>query len=200
MGEQPNKASCPLTTEVRGRAGIITFSRPDLKNPLSSGTLDALEEALSSPEMKGADRIIITGSGGTFASGANIREVAELTPETAGAFGRRGQMLMLSISRMETPVIAAIDGFCMGGALDLAVACRARIASPRSVFAHPGPRLGIITGWGGTQFLPRLIGEKRALDILLTARSVSADEALSMGLIDAVSDDPLETALRFETK
>lgn len=199
MPDRPTPPDAPLTTEVRGRAGVITFSRPELKNPLSSETLDALEAALTSPDMKNTERIVLTGSGDTFAAGANIREVAALTPDTAGEFGRRGQMLMLSISRMEVPVLAAIDGFCMGGALDLAVACTARIASPRSVFAHPGPKLGIITGWGGTQFLPRLIGEKRALEMLLTARSVSAVEALSIGLIDAVSEDPLDTALRFET-
>ncbi len=200
MMERPTDLPPPVTTEVRGKAGVITFSRPELKNPLSAETLEALETALRSYEFADVERIVVTGSGDTFAAGANIREVAALTPETAKEFGRRGQLLMLFISRMEKPVIAAIDGFCMGGALDLAVACRARIASPGSVFAHPGPKLGIITGWGGTQLLPRLIGEKRALEMLLTARNVTADEALEIGLIDAVSDDPLETALRFETE
>jgi enoyl-CoA hydratase/carnithine racemase len=90
--------------------------------------------------------------------------------------------------------IAAINGFCFGGALDLALACERRIASPNAVFSHPGVTLGIITGWGGTQRLPRLIGEARALEMFITARRVTASEALETGLIDGISNDPLETA------
>ena len=190
-----------IEIERKGKAGVIRFARPERKNPLSVETLEALREAVL--ELQGdasLERIVITGSGDTFAAGANIREVAELNPETARPFGKRGQDLMLLIHRSSKPVIAAIDGYCMGGALDLATACRHRIASPRSVFAHPGPKLGIITGWGGTQFLPRLIGEKRALGMLLTGRLVSATEALDLGLVDALAEDPFELALRFEAQ
>ena len=102
---------------------------------------------------------------------------------------------MQQIYNSEKFTVAAIDGFCMGGALDLALSCKKRIASPRSIFAHPGARLGIITGWGGTLFLPRLIGRKKALEILLTAKKVSAGEALKIGLIDEISKKPLEKAL-----
>lgn len=187
-----------VSTETIGRTGVIRFSRPEAKNPLSLATLEELEKALAAFRNAGVSRIVITGSGDTFASGANIREVAALDPDSARDFGRRGQELMLSVLRSEVPVTAAIDGYCFGGALDLAVACRHRIASPRSVFCHPGPKLGIITGWGGTQFLPRLIGEKRAMEMLLTAKTVDADEALRIGLIDAVDDDPLKTALTYD--
>ncbi|HUF04504.1 MAG TPA: enoyl-CoA hydratase/isomerase family protein [Aridibacter sp.] len=188
----------PVVTERAGAAGVIRFVRPESKNPLSVETLDALESALASLAAGSPERIVITGSGDTFASGANIREVAALDPEAAGEFGRRGQELMLRIKDFPVPVIAAIDGFCFGGALDLAVACRYRIASERSKFCHPGPKLGIITGWGGTQLLPRLIGDKRALEMLLTAKIVDAPEALRIGLIDLVDEDPVGAALGFE--
>jgi enoyl-CoA hydratase len=198
--EMPDQSG-PISIEHRGPAALVCFTRPELKNPLSVETLEALSAGL---EMllgdDSVERVVITGSGDTFAAGANIREVAALDERSASAFGKRGQDLMLRIYRSEKPVIAAIDGYCMGGALDLAVACRHRIASGRSSFAHPGPRLGIITGWGGTQFLPRLIGEKRALEMLLTARIVDAKEALKIGLIDAIDDDPVELALRFEAQ
>ncbi|REJ78837.1 MAG: enoyl-CoA hydratase/isomerase family protein [Acidobacteria bacterium] len=190
-----NGTDSPVSIEKKYAAGIIRFLRPEQKNPLSVETLDALESVLRTLICESVERIIITGSGDTFASGANIREVAVLDPETARDFGQKGQELMLSIARSPIPVIAAIDGYCFGGALDLAVACAKRVASERSVFCHPGPKLGIITGWGGTQFLPRLIGEKRALDMLLTARTVGADEALEMGLIDQINPDPLQAAL-----
>lgn len=188
----------PVAIEKRGAACVIRFVRPEAKNPLSVETLDALEAALDSLIAESPGRIIITGSGDTFASGANIREVAALDPDSAGEFGRRGQGLMLKIGEFPVPVIAAIDGYCFGGALDLAVACRYRIASSRSKFCHPGPKLGIITGWGGTQFLPRLIGEKRALEMLLTAKIVHTQEALRIGLIDLIDEDPVEAALVYE--
>jgi enoyl-CoA hydratase/carnithine racemase len=94
--------------------------------------------------------------------------------------------------------IAAINGYCFGGALDLAVACRHRIASPNAQFAHPGVSLGIITGWGGTQRLPRLIGETPTLEMLLTAGRFDAEWALRRGLVDEIADDPLEYALDIE--
>ncbi|MCO6511491.1 MAG: enoyl-CoA hydratase/isomerase family protein [Aridibacter famidurans] len=188
----------PVALERVGEACVIRFARPEAKNPLSVETLDALESALDSLLSESPKRIVITGSGDTFASGANIREVAALDPDSAGEFGRRGQDLMLKIRRIPVPVIAAIDGYCFGGALDLAVACRRRIASTRSKFCHPGPKLGIITGWGGTQLLPRLIGEKRALEILLTGKIVDAEEALRMGLIDLIDEDPVAAALSYQ--
>jgi enoyl-CoA hydratase len=196
-----SKVSGPISIEKQGTAAVVRFTRPELKNPLSIETLEALSAALR--ELLGDDsvaRVVITGSGDTFAAGANIREVAALDENTARAFGRRGQELMLRIYKSDKLVLAAVNGYCMGGALDLAVACRYRIASKRSRFAHPGPKLGIMTGWGGTQFLPRLIGEKRALEMLLTARTVDAVEALKIGLIDAIDDDPVELALRFEAQ
>jgi enoyl-CoA hydratase/carnithine racemase len=124
-----------------------------------------------------------------------LNEIAQLNQKTAREFGQRGQNLMQRIYHSRRLTIAAVDGFCMGGALDLALSCRTRIASPRSVFAHPGANLGIMTGWSGTQILPRLIGEARALEMFLTAKRVSADEALRINLIDKISPNPLADSL-----
>lgn len=188
----------PVAIERVGKSCVIRFARPEAKNPLSVETLDALESALDSLVSESPECIVITGSGDTFASGANIREVAALDPEAAAVFGKRGQDLMLKIREFPVPVIAAIDGYCFGGALDLAVACRQRVSSSRSKFCHPGPKLGIITGWGGTQLLPRLIGEKRALEMLLTGKIVDAQEALRIGLVDLIDEDPVSAALSYQ--
>lgn len=185
-----------IIVEKIGTAAVLRFNRPAAKNPLSVETLQTLERlyaALNSDA--NLEKIIFTGSGDTFASGANLKEVAALTVETAREFGLRGQNLMQSIYNSEKLTVAVVDGFCMGGALDLALSCRRRIASPRSIFAHPGASLGIITGWSGTQLLPRLIGKKKAFEIFLTAKKVPADEALQIGLIDKISANPLQFAL-----
>jgi enoyl-CoA hydratase len=185
-----------ITINFLPNAALLRFNRPETKNPLSVSTLAEIERALDWLEAdEKIKTIIFTGSGGTFASGANLNEVAKLDENSARAFGRRGQSLLQRIYDSEKFTVAAIDGFCMGGALDLALSCRRRIASPRSIFAHPGASLGIITGWSGTQILPRLIGKKRALEMFLTAKRVATDEALAIGLIDEISENPLETAI-----
>jgi enoyl-CoA hydratase/carnithine racemase len=107
-----------------------------------------------------------------------------------------GQGLMSAIDQFPAPVYAAISGYCMGGGLDLALACHHRIASPQAVFGHRGAALGLITGWGGTQRLPRLIGKGRALEMFVAAEKVAAAPALRMGLADAIARDPVAEAVR----
>jgi enoyl-CoA hydratase/carnithine racemase len=136
-------------------------------------------------ELSGA---VITGSKLTFAAGAEIAEVARLTAGDAFAFSRRGQAVLGTIAASAKPVVAAIRGYCIGGGLDLALACHARIAAADAVFAHPGVRLGIITGWGGTQRLPRLIGRGGAMEMLVTGGRICASEALAWGLVGKVSE------------
>jgi enoyl-CoA hydratase/carnithine racemase len=102
---------------------------------------------------------------------------------------------MQAIDHFPVPVIAAIRGYCMGGAMDLALACDFRIAAPNAVFGHRGASLGMMTGWGGTQRLPRLIGKARAMQMFLLAEMVKAEEALKIGLADAIAEDPLQSAL-----
>jgi len=137
-------------------------------------------------ELAGA---VITGTERAFAVGAEISELANLTPASAVEFAHRGQSVMRTVANSPKPIIAATRGYCMGGGLDLALACHARIASSDAVFAHPGGSLGIITGWGGTQRLPRLIGRGRALDMLVTGRRLDAREAFAYGLVHKIADE-----------
>ncbi|MDQ3634502.1 MAG: enoyl-CoA hydratase/isomerase family protein [Acidobacteriota bacterium] len=191
----------PIMTSIIGKIGIIRFIRPKAKNPLSIKTLKILKQSFKQfDSFSKIDAIIFTGSGNTFASGANIKEVAVLDEKIAVQFGEYGQSLMQKIYYSRKQTIAAIDGFCMGGALDLAISCKMRIASPKSFFAHPGAKLGIITGWSGTQILPRLIGRKNALEIFITAKRVDAFEALRIGLIDEISENPLAKAIKKVSK
>lgn len=177
------------------RFRIVTFNRPQIRNPLSINVVDQLQVVVrQAGDTTTVDTLIFTGRDGVFASGADLREIAEVTPDGAREFAVRGQALMNSIAGLKIETVAAIDGFCFGGALDLALACRKRIASPRSMFAHPGVGLGIITGWGGTQRLPRLIGQANAMEMFLTAAPVDADTALRMGLVDEIAEDPLDQA------
>ncbi|HQU93256.1 MAG TPA: enoyl-CoA hydratase/isomerase family protein, partial [Pyrinomonadaceae bacterium] len=177
-----------------GTAMILRFTRPEIRNPLSVSVLDALTDVvLSLDENVGA--LILTGSDDVFASGADLREIAGVTGETAAEFAKRGQRLMNTIAMLQAKTIAAVNGYCYGGALDLTLACDSRIASPNAEFCHPGGGLGIMTGWGGTQRLPRLVGEAAALELFLTGKRVSADEALRMGLIDQIAADPLTAAI-----
>jgi enoyl-CoA hydratase len=137
-------------------------------------------------ELAGA---VITGTERAFSVGADISEIANLTPALAFEFSRYGQSVMRSVANSPKPVVAAIRGYCMGGGLDLALACHARIASRDAAFAHPGGSLGIITGWGGTQRLARLIGRSRALEMLIAGRRLDAEEAFACGLIQKIDDD-----------
>jgi enoyl-CoA hydratase/carnithine racemase len=107
-----------------------------------------------------------------------------------------GQILMREIESFPAPIYAAISGYCMGGGLDLALACHHRIASPHAIFGHRGAALGLITGWGGTQRLPRLIGKAAALQMFVAADKLSATHALRIGLLDAIADDPVAETIR----
>jgi enoyl-CoA hydratase/carnithine racemase len=157
---------------------------------LEMAVLDALDREVvrlaEASELAGA---VITGSELAFAAGAEIAEVARLTPRVALAFARRGQEVLGRIASSAKPVVAAIRGYCIGGGLDLALACHARIAAADAVFAHPGVRRGIITGWGGTQRLPRLIGRGPALEMLITGSRIRSREASPWGLVSKVSAD-----------
>lgn len=186
----------PFAVERFHACLIVKFIRPKARNPLSIAALKLLHRFVdlhfSSPDFK---KFIFTGTDDVFASGADLREIAKVTTETAREFAERGQSLMKKIADSPKLTIAAVNGFCFGGALDLALSCKRRIASPNAVFCHPGANLGIITGWGGTQRLPRLVGEARALEMFLTAKQIGAQEALRIGLINAISENPLAAAL-----
>jgi enoyl-CoA hydratase/carnithine racemase len=140
--------------------------------------------------------MVITGNQKFFSAGADLQEIAQLDGPNAYAFSRLGQSLMAEIANFPAPVYAAISGYCMGGGLDLALACHWRVASPHTVFGHRGAALGLMTGWGGTQRLPRIVGKSRALEMFVAAEKVHAREALQIGLIDLVADDPVAESIR----
>ncbi len=187
-----------LIREIVGATMIVRFNRPEVRSPLSIEALDALSEIVEDVDTRVEIRsLIFTGVNNVFASGADLKEIAQVaTKEGARAFARRGQELMGRIAGLECVTVAAVNGLCFGGALDLALACKRRIATSDALFAHPGVDLGIITGWSGTQRLPRLIGQAKALEMFFTAKRVDAREALSIGLIDAIDEDPISLALR----
>ena len=135
--------------------------------------------------------LIVTGAGGVFSAGADLNEVAALDATTAYEFSRRGQALLASLGEVAPVTIAAIDGYCLGGGLDIALACDLRYATPRSTFQHPGAKRGIITGWGGTQRLPRLIGADETRRMLITGDRIDAQGAFRIGLINRICDDAL---------
>jgi enoyl-CoA hydratase len=158
-----------VVTEVSDSIAIVRFNRPAERNPLSLATLQELKSTTSALFSRdNVQAVIFTGTDDIFASGANIRELAQLDSEAALKFSKFGQELFQTIADARQLTIAAINGYCMGGALDLALACDLRVASKSAVFSHPGARLGIITGWGGTQKLPRIIGRARAIELFAT--------------------------------
>lgn len=179
-----------IITETFGSAFVIRFNRPEIRSPLSVHVLNEIDEILDAvgPEI---ERLIFTGVDGVFASGADLREIAEMPVDSVRSFAERGQRLMNRISELSIDTFAAIDGPCYGGALDLALACDHRICSLLSTFCHPGAGLGIITGWSGTQRLPRLVGEANAMEMSFTASPIDAERARKIGLVSRVVDDPL---------
>jgi enoyl-CoA hydratase/carnithine racemase len=139
--------------------------------------------------------LVISGNENFFSVGADLGEIAGLNGPQAHEFSTMGWQLMQAIDEFPAPVFAAVSGYCMGGGLDLALACHRRIAAPNAVFGHRGAALGLITGWGGTQRLPRLVGKAVAMQMFLAAEKVGALRALEIGLIGAVADDPIAAAL-----
>src|SRR5215471_17185100 len=139
--------------------------------------------------------LVIAGNDRFFSAGAEQIEIAALTGPSAYEFSKMGQALMTAIDHFPSPVYAAISGYCMGGGLDLALACHHRIASSHAVIGHRGAALGLVTGWGGTQRLPRLVGKGRALAMLVAAEKLHARDALAIGLVNSIAQDPIAAAL-----
>jgi enoyl-CoA hydratase/carnithine racemase len=184
--------------EVDGPAIILRLTSPDGTNRLTRACVIALTvilEDLKDELQKQLSRLIIAGNRQFFSVGADLNEIAALAGAEAYQFSAMGQSLMNAVAAYPAPVIAAIEGHCMGGGLDLALACHRRIAAPHAIFGHRGAALGLMTGWGGTQRLPRLIGKGRALELFIAAEKISAVRALEIGLVDAIADDPVAAAL-----
>jgi len=182
-------AACPdLLLEPRGPVTVLKVNRPDRLNALSRDTLGQIGRAVrafADDPAQGA--LIVTGAGEkSFVAGADIAELAALGPAEAEEYSRSGQAVMDQIERSVKPVIAAINGYALGGGCELALACHLRLASENAVLGLPEVGLGAIPGYGGTQRLPRIIGLGRAVELIVTGRRVRADEALALGLVSRV--------------
>jgi enoyl-CoA hydratase len=189
----------PFELHRQDHSAILQLISPDTTNRLSLSVIAALEgivqQLRDEAESSRIGSLIITGNEKFFSAGADLNEISLLSAPQALKFSRIGQKLTDTVDRFPVPVIAAIRGYCMGGGMDLALACDYRIAAPHAVFGHRGASLGLITGWGGTQRLPRLVGRPRALQMFLLAEMVKADEALRIGLVDEISRNPVGSAI-----
>jgi enoyl-CoA hydratase len=177
-----------LLVDVQDRIATITLNRPDKLNALNRETIEELGDAVRvTREDSAVGGVIITGSGAkAFVAGADIAELAEMGPVDGIDVSRLGQRVFREIELSRKPVIAAVNGFALGGGCELAMACHLRIASETARFGLPEVKLGIIPGYGGTLRLPRLVGKGRALELMLTGEMIGAEEALRIGLVNRV--------------
>ena len=173
--------------EQRGPVGIVTMNRPEALNALNDQVLRDLDAVLDAAEANDEVLVLIlTGAGRSFVAGADIGQMSQLSAVEAKKFGVYGNQVFLKLENLTKPTIAAVNGFALGGGCELSLACDIRLASEKAKFGQPEVGLGITPGFGGTQRLPRLIGASRATELILTARTFSAQEALELGLVSHV--------------
>lgn len=183
--------------EVKGAVGIVTINRPKALNALNSEVLDDLSNVFDSIDLETVRCVVLTGAGDkSFVAGADIGEMSTLTKAEGEAFGKKGNDVFRKIETFPLPVIAAINGFALGGGNELAMSCDFRICSENAVFGQPEVGLGITPGFGGTQRLARLVGAGYAKYMIYTARNIKADEAYRIGLVNQVvpADELMATA------
>lgn len=176
-----------VVLEVRGEIALITFNNPEKRNPLNSETWDQFYQRLREIQSNETIRaVIITGSGEAFVAGADISSLRKRTPEDALQGSRRGNEILRFLEGLNRPVIAAINGWALGGGCELALACDIRIASENAKIGQTEVRVGIMPGYGGNIRLPRLIGVGRAKEMILTGKILDAQEAERIGLVNRV--------------
>ena len=176
-----------VTYEVKDRVGIITISREKALNALNSQVLDELSEAFDGVDQSEIRCIVLTGAGEkSFVAGADIGEMSTLTKAEGEAFGKKGNDVFRKIETFPIPVIAAVNGFALGGGCEISMSCDIRICSDNAVFGQPEVGLGITPGFGGTQRLARLVSPGMAKQLIYTARNIKADEAYRIGLVNQV--------------
>lgn len=173
--------------QEEGKVGIISINRPNALNALNSQVLEELAAVLDTVDIQHVRALILTGAGNkSFVAGADVAEMSTLTKTEAEAFGRKGNEVFRKLELFPLPVIAAVNGFALGGGCELAMSCDIRICSDNAVFGQPETGLGITPGFGGTQRLPRIVGAGMAKQLLYTAKNVKAEEAYRIGLVNAV--------------
>ncbi len=173
--------------EQQGAVAILTINRPEALNALNSQVLSDLDEAIA--KVEAADdvhAVILTGAGRSFVAGADIGEMKGFSARDGKQFGVHGGGVFLKLENLSKPVIAAVNGFALGGGCELSMACDIRIASEKAKFGQPEVGLGITPGFGGTQRLPRIVGISKAMELILTAKVINAAEAKEIGLVSAV--------------
>jgi enoyl-CoA hydratase/carnithine racemase len=177
--------------DKKGPIGYVTLNRPKVMNALNKATINELQGVFEDARDDSAVRgVILTGAGEkAFAAGADIAEIVNNTPVEAEEATRRGQALTDLIENLGKPVIAAVNGFALGGGCELAMACTIRIAGESAKFGQPEVKLGVMPGYGGTQRMPRLIGRGRALKLILSGEVIDASEAYRIGLVDELEPD-----------
>ncbi len=176
-----------ITYEQEGFVGVITINRPKALNALNSGVLDELNACLDSIDLETTRALILTGAGEkSFVAGADIGEMSTLTKAEGEAFGKKGNDVFRKLETFPIPVIAAVNGFALGGGCEIAMSCDIRICSDNALFGQPEVGLGITPGFGGTQRLARLIGAGKAKEMIYACTNVKAEEAKALGLVNAV--------------
>ena len=184
------------TLERAANYTILSINSSDGTNRLHLEFVASLNQAITALSFE-PQPLIITGNAKFFSVGADLKEIHALTGPTAYEFACTGQRLMQTIAKFSAPVVAAIHGHCMGGGLDLALACHHRIAAPNAIFGHRGSALGLMTGWGGTQRLPQIIGKARALQMFVAAEKLAASDALRICLVNEIADEPVVAAVQW---
>ena len=173
--------------EVKDKVATVTINRPEALNALNSTVLDELFDVFNVIDKDENVRcVIVTGEGRSFVAGADIAEMSTLNPVEGKRFAQKGHRVMNFIEKTEKPVIAAVNGFALGGGCELSMACDIRLASAKAVFGQPEAGLGITPGFGGTQRLSKIVGPGNAAMLILTAQNIKADEALRIGLVQKV--------------
>ncbi len=188
-----------LKTEIKGNLVFVTISRPEALNALNTCFFQEMDDFVEKvSKMPDVRAMIITGEGKAFVAGADIAEMVDKDKKEGTEFSRLGQNTFSSFGKLDIPVIAAINGFALGGGLELAMGCDFRIASTKAKFGQPEVNLGLIPGYAGTQRLLRLVGLGDALYLLMTAEMIGAEDALRIGLIQKVvePDELMETATK----
>lgn len=176
-----------ITYEVEGQIGIITINRPKALNALNSAVLDELDKTLDAVDQEAIRCLILTGAGEkSFVAGADIGEMSTLTKAEGEAFGKKGNDAFRKLETFPIPVIAAVNGFALGGGCEISMSCDIRICSENAVFGQPEVGLGITPGFGGTQRLARIVGTGKAKEMIYGARNIKAEEAYRIGLVNNV--------------
>lgn len=181
--------------EVEGAVGTITINRPKALNALNSQVLDELNETLDAVDLDTVRCLVLTGAGDkSFVAGADIAEMSSLTKAEGEAFGKKGNDVFRKLETFPIPVIAAVNGFALGGGCEISMSCDIRICSDNAVFGQPEVGLGITPGFGGTQRLARLVSPGMAKQLIYTARNIKAAEALRIGLVNQVVSAEVDEA------